>query len=79
MTADGPAFKARVRAVPSEGEANTALAQLLAAWLNVPKRSVSLASGAKSRVKSLCVEGDIRMLEARLAEQAARFLENKKN
>lgn len=68
-TAEGPALKARVRAVPSEGEANTAVERLLADWLGVPKRTVALGSGGKSRVKSLTVSGDVAELEKRLAER----------
>jgi uncharacterized protein YggU (UPF0235/DUF167 family) len=36
-TAEGPAFTARVRAVPAEGEANAALERLVAKWLDVPR------------------------------------------
>lgn len=67
-TADGPAFKARVRALPSEGEANLALARLFADWVGVAKGSVSLAAGGKSRVKTLAIAGDPDWIEARLAE-----------
>jgi hypothetical protein len=66
-TADGPAIKARVRAVPSDGEANAAVERLLADWLDVPKRTVSVTSGQKSRVKLLTVAGNPDMLERRLA------------
>lgn len=63
-TADGPAFRARVRAVPSEGQANTALEKLLATWLGVPRSLVEVVSGGKSRVKSLAVSGNIDSLDA---------------
>lgn len=66
-TAEGPALKARVRAVPSEGEANAAVERLLADWLGVPRRSVSLAAGGKSRIKSLAVEGEPATLDSRIA------------
>lgn len=66
-TPEGPAFKARVRAVPQDGEANEALERLIAGWLDVPKRSVKLHAGAKSRVKSLRVDGDPKIIESRLA------------
>lgn len=62
-TSDGPAFQARVRAVPENGAANTALEVLVARWLDVPKRSVSLASGGKSRLKSLRIDGDPALLD----------------
>ena len=65
-TADGPAFQARVRAVPEDGEANAALELLVAEWLGVPKRTVSLSSGGKSRLKSLQVTGDPAALESML-------------
>ncbi|AHB47711.1 hypothetical protein W911_03735 [Hyphomicrobium nitrativorans NL23] len=66
-TADGPALKARVRAVPADGAANAALMKLLAEWLGVPKSSVGLAHGGKSRVKSVEITGNVEDIEARLA------------
>lgn len=70
-TADGPALKARVRAVPEDGAANAAIEKLIAAWLGVAKGTVSLTAGGKSRVKTLVVTGDGVALaaaaEARLA------------
>ncbi|MEQ1615062.1 MAG: DUF167 family protein [Hyphomicrobiaceae bacterium] len=70
-TADGPAFKARVRAVPEDGAANAAVEILIAAWLGVTKSSVKLSAGGKSRVKVLDVIGDAgqlgALLEAKLA------------
>jgi uncharacterized protein YggU (UPF0235/DUF167 family) len=46
-------LKARVRAVPEAGRANTALVKLIAAWLELPARNVSVAQGTKSRLKHL--------------------------
>ena len=66
MTAEGKAFKARVRAVPEDGAANAALEKLAAEWLGIPKSSVSLISGSKSRVKTLRFSGDVKILEDRL-------------
>jgi methylenetetrahydrofolate dehydrogenase (NADP+) / methenyltetrahydrofolate cyclohydrolase len=57
-TTDGVAFQARVRAFPEDGAANKALEELVARWLAVPKRSVSLVTGGKSRLKSLRIDGD---------------------
>lgn len=57
-TADGPALEARVRAAPRDGEANAAVAKLVALWLGVPKSTVALAAGTRSRVKTLTVMGD---------------------
>ena len=73
-TADGPAFKARVRAVPEDGAANAALEKLAATWLGVAKSSVRLSAGGKSRVKILDVAGDPGQLGAllqRMLERAA--------
>lgn len=68
-TADGPALRARVRAVPADGEANAALVKLLATWLGVPKSSVALAQGGKSRVKSLEITGKVDELRRLLTER----------
>lgn len=57
-TAEGPALKARVRAVPEDGAANAAAALLLAKWLGLPKSAVAIAAGHKSRVKCFLVTGD---------------------
>jgi uncharacterized protein YggU (UPF0235/DUF167 family) len=57
--ADGRAvLKARVRAAASEGEANSALVQLIARTLAVPPRSVSLIAGETARIKRLKVAGN---------------------
>jgi uncharacterized protein (TIGR00251 family) len=69
-TADGPAFKARVRAVPQDGEANRALEALVAEWLEVPKRGVAVTGGAKSRLKSVMVSGDAATLGNLIAAKA---------
>jgi hypothetical protein len=63
-TAEGPAVKVRVRAVPADGAANAAVAAVLADWLGVPNRTVTLAAGGKSRVKSFAVAGDPEALVA---------------
>lgn len=70
-TAEGPALKARVRAVPQDGEANAAAERLVADWLGMPRSSVSLASGGKSRVKTLAVAGDAGALASRAALKLA--------
>jgi uncharacterized protein YggU (UPF0235/DUF167 family) len=65
--ADGrPVLKARVRAAPTEGEANAALISLLAKRLDVPRRAVTLAAGETSRIKRIAIEGDGAALAARL-------------
>jgi uncharacterized protein YggU (UPF0235/DUF167 family) len=65
--ADGPLIHARVRAVPEDGRANTALVALIAAEIGVAKSAVTVASGHTSRLKSLHVAGDPGGLERRIA------------
>ncbi len=72
-TVEGPALKARVRAVPEDGKANDAVARLLAAWLGVPKGAVEVVGGPKSRVKSLAVRGDPADIERALSERVGTF------
>lgn len=57
-TADGPALKVHVRAVPEKGRANGALMEAVADWLDVPKSTIELVSGGKSRNKLLAIAGD---------------------
>jgi uncharacterized protein YggU (UPF0235/DUF167 family) len=51
-------LKARVRAAPSEGEANDALRRLIAKSVGVPPRDVALVAGAAARIKRLVISGD---------------------
>ena len=65
--ADGTAvLKVRVRAAPTEGEANAALCQLLAKALGVPPSRVEVVGGATSRVKRVKIVGDAAALSATL-------------
>lgn len=57
-------LKVRVRAVADGGEANRAVLVLLAKSLGIAKASVSLLSGATSRLKQVAIAGD----PARLTE-----------
>ncbi len=66
-TPEGPALKARVRAVPEDNAANTALTALVAQWLGVPKRDVTLIGGHKSRTKTVAIAGEADDIERRLA------------
>lgn len=77
-TSEGPALKARVRAVPEDGKANAAVAQLLAKWLGVPKSSVTLVAGHKSRIKTLLVAGDGMALAAMAAARAVEAAQSDK-
>ncbi len=71
-TAQGPALKVRVRAVPDKGAANAAVTETVARWLGIPKSAVTLAGGSTSRVKSLAITGDVdalsRQLDRRIGE-----------
>jgi uncharacterized protein (TIGR00251 family) len=70
--ADGRAvLKARVRAAPSEGEANAALVKLLARTLDVAPRALELVAGATARVKRVKISGDPAMLAAALEKAVA--------
>jgi len=56
--ADGrPVLKVRVRAAPSEGEANDALTRLIAKAVGVAPRAVNLISGHTARLKRLKIDG----------------------
>jgi uncharacterized protein YggU (UPF0235/DUF167 family) len=72
-TSEGQSFQARVRAVPEDGAANAALEDLVAHWLGVPKRSVSLIAGGKSRLKSLRIAGDTALLDKILQMKVDEF------
>lgn len=72
VLADGSAvLKARVRAAPSEGEANAALVKLVAGSLDVAPGQVGVVSGATSRVKRVMIAGDGTALAAALEKIAA--------
>ena len=64
-------LKARVHAVPSEGEANAALVRMLARTLDVPGRAVIVTGGATARVKRIAIDGDAATLIARLEKLTA--------
>jgi uncharacterized protein len=71
VLAEGPVLKVRVRAVPEDGKANAALEGLLADWLGIGKRSVTVTGGQTSRTKAVTIDGPpdvlIRTLEAHFA------------
>jgi uncharacterized protein YggU (UPF0235/DUF167 family) len=70
--ADGQTvLKARVRAAPTEGEANAALIALLAKAAEVPKGSVGLIAGQTARIKRLAIAGDPAALIAALSRSIA--------
>ena len=57
-TAEGPALKVHVRALPEKGRANEALVETVADWLGVPKSTIEVAAGGKSRNKMLAIAGE---------------------
>ena len=67
----GAVLKVRVRAAASKGAANSALANVLASWLGVPKSSITVVAGMKQRLKTLLIAGDsqqlVDLVSARLA------------
>ncbi len=66
--ADGiTVLKARVRAVPAEGEANVALSRLLAQAVAIPPSAVTLVRGGAGRVKNFHLAGNSAALAAALA------------
>jgi len=68
---DGRAvLQVRVRAAPSEGEANASLKRLLAGALRVAPSRVELVSGASARVKRVKIAGEGGALAASLAALA---------
>lgn len=68
--ADGrKVLKARVRAAPSDGEANAALIALLARELQTSRSRIALTAGASARLKRVVVHGDAAALAARLQDR----------
>lgn len=71
--ADGrTVLKVRVRAVPQDGEANAALVRLLTKALHITASAVRIESGAGSRLKTLCLQGDAEALVTDLARLSSR-------
>lgn len=68
-TAAGPALKVLVRAVPEKGRANEAMVETVADWLDVPKSTIEVAAGGKSRNKMLAIAGEQGKLSALIASR----------
>jgi uncharacterized protein YggU (UPF0235/DUF167 family) len=64
-------LKLRVRAAPSDGEANAALLALLARELDLPRSTVTLAAGATARLKTVALTGEPETLATRLRTRLA--------
>jgi uncharacterized protein len=65
-----PYLKARVRAAPEKGQANTALEALLAKRFGVAKSKVSVERGTTSRLKIVEIDGVSEAEIAALLQQA---------
>ena len=59
-------LKARVRAAPFEGQANTALCRLLADVLDTAPRQVPLVAGSTARVKRIRIAGAANVIVEKL-------------
>ena len=44
--------------IPDKGKANAALEKLVAAWLGVPRTTVTVSAGFTQRLKTLRIEGE---------------------
>ncbi len=64
----GDRLKIKIKAPPVEGEANDALIEFLAGFLNVPKSRVHLMSGESSRQKMILVELPIEEVKLKLSQ-----------
>ncbi len=70
--ADGTiALKARVRAAPENGEANTAVLALLSGIAGIPKSRAILVSGHTARFKIIDLAGDGAALAAKFTQALA--------
>jgi uncharacterized protein (TIGR00251 family) len=63
-------LKVRVRALPTEGEANEAVIALVAKSIKIPKSNLVLERGAAARVKTLRIAGDANSIQAALEKAA---------
>lgn len=64
-------LKIRVRAAPSEGQANAALVALLARELALPRSAVTLVAGATARLKTVALTGEAQGLVSQLKAKIA--------
>jgi uncharacterized protein len=71
------AVKIRVRAAPADGEANDAVARVIAGAVGVPRSAVQLLQGAAARSKTFRVVGDPVTLAAALERAIAETTKRK--
>ncbi len=73
MSADGKIHaRARVRAVPEKGAANTALEKLVAKSLGVPATTVEVVAGGTARLKTVRISGEAQDLQQKLKQALSR-------
>jgi uncharacterized protein YggU (UPF0235/DUF167 family) len=73
MSADGKIHaRARVRAVPEKGAANTALEKLVAKSLGVPATTVEVVAGGTARLKTVHISGEAQDLQQKLKQALSR-------
>ncbi len=68
----GVVLKAKVRAIPDKGKANQALIKLLAKSLRLPKTSMQLVSGSRSKQKTIKILGDFEEISKMLETSVRR-------
>lgn len=74
VLADGrEVVRVRVRALPEDGAANTALVRLIAKTLKRPRATVEIVSGATQRLKQVRISGDPGDLEPRILAMVAEY------
>ncbi len=61
-------LKVKVRAIPEKGKANKALCVLLAKYFKLPKSSLEVISGHKSRPKSVLIRRQNEDFEKKLGQ-----------
>lgn len=76
MGLHGGVLKVQVSAPPVEGAANRALIEILAEWLDMPRRALSVVQGSTSRDKVVEVSSDDPAGLARRIEAAAARVDN---
>jgi hypothetical protein len=57
VAGDNGVWRLKVTSPPVEGKANKAVREYLAKCLGIPKGSVNIVSGARSKLKSVRIEG----------------------
>jgi uncharacterized protein (TIGR00251 family) len=58
LSSGQPVLKVRVRALPTDGEANDAVNRLIAKSVGIARSNVTLERGVSARVKTLRIAGD---------------------